>query len=236
MHSLFQFVAPPSPCGYLPDRVWRLGYEIVRDITPVEYRKRLEEGWRRFGFALFRPRCPDCQACQSLRVPVATFRPNRSQRRAWRDNQDLRVVVGPPSVTDEKLELYDRFHDFQTEQKGWPLHAPKEEDSYAESFVDNPFPTQEWCYYLGDRLVGVGYADCLPGAMSAIYFFYDPAERQRSLGTFNVLRLLTEAVRRGIPHLYLGYFVEGCRSLEYKSNFCPNQVLGAGGRWVDFHS
>jgi arginine-tRNA-protein transferase len=236
MHSLFTFTTPPSSCGYLPDQTWRLGYEIVGDITPAEYRRRLERGWRRFGFAMFHPKCPECQACQSLRVPVETFRPNRSQRRAWTANEDLTVAIGAPSVTDEKLDLYDRFHAFQTENKGWPEHGPKEEASYRESFVDNPFPTQEWCYFLDGRLVGVGYVDCLPKAMSAIYFFYDPAARRRSLGTYNVLRILTEADRKDVPYLYLGYFVEGCGSLEYKAGFRPNEVMSAEGEWRRFRT
>ena len=74
------------------------------------------------------------------------------------------------------------------DEKGWPDHGPKDPADYADSFVDNPFPTEEWCYYLGDRLVGVGYVDVLPDGLSAIYFFYDPDERDRSLGTFNVCR------------------------------------------------
>jgi arginyl-tRNA--protein-N-Asp/Glu arginylyltransferase len=236
MHSLVQFTAPSSPCGYLPDRVWRLGYEIVGEISPEEYLDRLRHGWRRFGFALFRPKCPSCQACQSLRVLVEHFRPNRSQRRAWKANEDVRVVVGAPSVSDEKLELYDRFHAFQVDRKDWPEHEPKEERSYIESFVDNPFPTQEWCYYLGDRLLGVGYVDFLSGAMSAIYFYYDPRERSRSLGTFNVLSIIQDAFERQIPHLYLGFFVKGCASLEYKANFTPNQVFDWDESWFDFQA
>jgi leucyl-tRNA---protein transferase len=208
----------------------------VGAMTPAEYRQRLMHGWRRFGFSMFRPTCPRCQACQSLRVLVDRFRPNRSQRRACARNADLRIEVGEPSVSAEKVELYDRFHAFQVDKKDWPEHAPKEESSYVESFVDNPFPTQEWCYYRDDQLIGVGYVDRLPEAMSAIYFFYEPSERKRSLGTFNVVAVIQEAARRGIPHLYLGYYVEGCRSLEYKANFVPNQVVNQEGDWRDFRA
>ena len=70
--------------------------------------------------------------------------------------------------------------------------------------------------------------------MSAIYFFYDPDLRGRSLGTFNVMCLLEECALRKLTYLYLGYYVQGCRSLEYKGNFAPNQTLGADGKWHDF--
>jgi len=234
MESLFTFTSPPSRCGYLPDREWQLHYEIVGQLTPAEYQNRLQNGWRRFGYSLFRPACPGCQMCQSLRVPVATFRPDRSQRRAWVANADVAVTVGEPAVSPEKLDLYDKFHAHQHEMKGWPGHGAETVADYLESFVDNPFPTEEWCYWLGDRLIGVGYVDHLPEGLSAIYFFYDPDERQRSLGTFNVLSVLRAAADRQLPHLYLGYYVEGCRSLEYKGRFRPNEVITASGGWEPF--
>jgi arginine-tRNA-protein transferase len=235
MESLFRYVAPPSSCGYLPDQTWSLEYDLVGDLTPADYQERLLSGWRRFGAMLFRPRCPACTACRSLRVLVDRFRPNRSQRRAWKINQDhVDVRIGAPSVSRAKLRLYDRFHEFQSDHKGWPLHPAKDVDSYAQSFVDDPIGTEEWCYFLNDRLVGVGYVDVLDVGMSAIYFFYDPEERQRSLGTWNVLRVIEECRERGLPHLYLGYYVAGCESLAYKGNFAPNQILTPDGMWVDF--
>ena len=129
--------------------------------------------------------------------------------------------------------MYDRFHAFQTEHKGWPEHPAKDESSYRESFVNNPFRTEEWCYYLAGQLVGVGYVDALPGGLSAIYFYYEPAQRQRSLGTWNALNVIAEAARRRMPFAYLGYYVPGCSSLAYKARFAPNQIF-EDGHWHNF--
>ena len=172
----------------------------------------------------------------ALRVPVATFRPDRSQRRALKSNSDIELVVGEPDISEEKLLLYDRFHESRAEDKGWQVHGPKDPQEYASSFLDNPFPTEEWRYYLGGRLLGVGYVDVLPAAMSAIYFYYDPDESRRSLGTYNVLSIIREAASRKLPYVYLGYYVEGCGSLEYKARFRPNEVLGPDGEWGTFRS
>jgi arginine-tRNA-protein transferase len=235
MISLATFTSPLSDCGYLPDRQWQLQYEVVGELSPGEYQERLEAGWRRFGFMLFRPACPECRMCRSLRVPAAAFRPDRSQRRAWKASQaDLRIEIGEPAVTIENLELYDRFHAYQSDTKAWPERGPKSPLDYIESFVHNPFPTEEWRYSLGDRLVGVGYVDRLAGGLSAIYFFHDPDELHRSLGTFNVLSVIREAQRSDLPYVYLGYHVEGCRSLEYKGRFRPNEILGLDGEWRAF--
>lgn len=235
METLFQYISPPSPCSYLPDQLWSLEYEIVSQVSAAEYMVRLRTGWRRFGNMLFRPRCRACQACQSLRIVAESFRPNRSQRRARIANEDeVQLVIGAPCVTRERLRLYDQYHKFQSSHKGWPEHPAKDEASYFNSFVANPFATEEWCFYLGEELVGVGYVDALSGGLSAIYFFYQPSHRHRSLGTWNVLRLIEECQLRNLPHLYLGYFVQDCPSLRYKADFHPNQVLIPDGNWVDF--
>lgn len=232
MLSLYTFTAPASPCGYLPDRDWRLRYEVVGALTAAEYESRLLSGWRRFGFSLFVPACPACAACQSLRVDVARFRPSDSQKRSWKRNAGaVTLTVGEPCVTPEKLALYDAFHAHQAEVVGWPDRGPESAAEYAAAFVENPFPTEEWQYHLDGRLVGVGYVDPLAVGPSAVYFFHDPAERKRSLGTFNVLSVIDRARRDGLPHAYLGLYVAGCRSLEYKANYRPHEVL-VGGEWA----
>jgi arginine-tRNA-protein transferase len=244
MESLFRYIATPSTCGYLPAQQWSLEYEYVAEMSPAEYLQRMIEGWRRFGNMLFRPACPACRACQALRVVAGRFRPDRSQRRARKANEgDVELRIGTPAVTRTKLALYDRYHTYQAAVRGWPEHPPRDASSYADSFVLHPFPVEEWCYYLAGRLIGVGYVDHLaegPGdlagqeGLSAIYFFWDPDERRRSLGTWNILCLIDEAVRRGLPYVYLGYYVAGCSSMEYKPRFAPNEVRGADGVWRPF--
>lgn len=235
MESLFQYVSPPSQCGYLPDQLWSLQYEVVAEISSDEYLERMLSGWRRFGNMLFRPRCRVCRACLSLRILVEHFRPSRSQKRARKKNEsDVKLVIGKPSVTRAKLILYDRYHQFQATNKNWPLHPAKDPESYLQSFVENPIPTEEWQYFVDNRLVGVGYVDVLTNGLSAIYFFYDPDQRERGLGIWNVLRLIEECQKRRFPHLYLGYYVKDCPSLNYKAGFVPNQTLQWGGDWVDY--
>ncbi len=246
MYSLVSFTTPPGSCNYLPAEQASLEYEVVAELSPEEYLHRMLDGWRRFGRMLFHPVCPACRACRALRVRALVFRPDRSQRRCrQRNDGEVELRIGPPAVTGAKLALYDRYHAFQADQKGWPEYGPKDVEEYARSFVAQPFEVEEWCYYLGGRLVGVGYVDCLPdpsvgrqaegaGGLSAIYFFYDPGERDRGLGTWNVLCTIEEARRRRLPYVYLGYSVDGCRSMEYKARFVPNERRGDDGVWRVF--
>ena len=228
MEAAVTFLSTVSSCAYLPDRLWQLRYELVLRLGPADYMQRLQQGWRRFGWVMFRPECPSCRMCESLRVPVATFQPNASQRRAWKRNHgEVTVRIGAPSLSQDRLDLWARFHRHGHEVKGWPPEA----SGGPGGLLENPFPIEEWTYYVGNRLIGVAYADALPEGLSAIYCYYDPTERARSLGTFNILSLLASARERRLPHVYLGYYVAGCRSMEYKRHFRPNEVLRPDGTW-----
>ena len=192
-------------------------------------------GWRRFGYTLFRQKCSGRGACRSLRVDAARFRPDRSQRRSCKMNSgSVRLQIGPPALAREKVALFDRFHAERSETRGWAPYQTGDLAEFASSFLLNPFPTYEWCYYLGETLVGLGYVDQLNGGLSAIYFVRDPAHRQRSLGTWNVLCLVDQARALGLPHVYLGYHSDGCPSLEYKGKFRPHEHLDSDGVWRDF--
>lgn len=223
-----RFFAPLSRCEYLPAETARLEYLLVEQMTAAEYREWLHRGWRRFGHVMFRAACPSCRQCQSLRVPVASFQPHRTQRRIWKANSgSVTLTIGEPSPSQEVRDLYEKFHQHQHAAKGWP--SPDADG--VDGFFPNPFPTEEWRYLVDGRLAGVGYVDALPDALSAIYFFYDPGDRHRSLGTFNVLSVIEQARQRGLSQVYLGYYVEGCRSLEYKARFGPYEILGPDGSW-----
>ena len=193
------YLDAPSQCGYLPDQLWSLEYRIAAELAAPQYAELLLRGWRHFGRALFRPRCRGCSACTSIRVDVARFRPDRSQRRAWSRNQgDLRLDIAEPTAGPEQLDLYRRYHAHQEQAKQWPDRQGETLDEYHETFVDNPFPVQEWRYTLAGKLVGVGYVDPLPVGPSAITFIHDPDHRDRSLGTYNVLALVDHARALGL--------------------------------------
>jgi len=229
----------PSPCEYLPHESAQLLYGTAPHLLPSQYSELLRAGWRRFGSNVFRPDCPSCRKCLSLRVPVAAFRPSRTQRRIWKHHTgEVQVRIGTPCLTLERLEVYRAFHEHGHLTKGWPDRSAEDRREGASGlgvFLANPFPTEEWSYWIGDRLAGVGYVDVLDEGLSAIYFFHDPRDARRSLGTVNILHLIEAARQRGLPHVYLGYYVDGCRSLEYKARFKPNEVF-TGATWETFNA
>jgi leucyl-tRNA---protein transferase len=219
------FITPPAACQYLPDQVAQLRYLTSDPWSPADYAQLLQRGWRRFGIVAFTPACPACTRCQPLRVIVASFHPRATQRRTWRRNvSEVSIRVGPPALTQATRDLFERFHRYKANTQAWPLP----DGDLLAMLADPRFPTEQWTYCIGDVPVAVGYVDALPVGLSAVYFFYDPDQRHRGLGTFNVLSIVAAARERGLPHVYLGYYVRGCRSMEYKTAFQPSEVFAAG--------
>ncbi len=222
---MFRIVERPRVCSYLPGE--RASLEITFDptITPDRYGELLRRGYRRFGWQVFRPVCRNCCACISMRVDVGAFTPGASDRRVLRQNQNIRAEFAPTLVSQEHVDLYNRYQTFMHVEKGWPLQAHSL-DSYLEAFVAGPSGIgYEWRYFSGRQLVGVSLMDKAPGAISLVYFYYHPDWRRHSPGRFSILNQLQYAKQQGIAYAYLGYWVEACPSLNYKSRYGPHEVL-----------
>ena len=52
-------------------------------------------------------------------------RPQPTPALAANDNE-VSLVIGIPEMTEDKLDLYDRFHHFQHSNVGWSDHGPKQ--------------------------------------------------------------------------------------------------------------
>ncbi len=230
MRLLERVVEKPRACSYLAGRAASLEVRVMLDVTGEELEALLERGWRRFGPMYFRPVCAACSECVSLRIVVDRFAPTKSQRRAARACAGLRRVVGRPRVDDERLALYAKWHAAREITRGWDPN-PETRERYALEFAF-PHPcAREAAFYDdqapgGSRLVGLGLFDETPHALSAAFFFFDPDYGRLSPGTANVLSLVDDARAAGLPHVYLGYRVAGCASLEYKGLFRPHEALG----------
>jgi arginyl-tRNA--protein-N-Asp/Glu arginylyltransferase len=230
-----KFKTPPRQCEYLPERQAQMAHAEALELSPEIYLQLINERWRRFGYWLFRPECPDCNACQPIRVPVKEYKPNRIQRRIIKANSVLRLEVGKPIIDEARINLYVAHHDYHVETRGW--HASDEASAVQGimNFTISPLPVQEWAYYLGDELVAITYVDQLPDGFSGIYFYHSPEHRKYSLGNWICISMILRALQLGFDYIYFGYYVQGNISMEYKSAFRPNEVL-QDGVWVPFLS
>jgi arginine-tRNA-protein transferase len=218
--------SPPSPCPYLRGRDSRLVALRPDELTPPLYRLFLDLNFRRLGPVVYRPACEGCRECRQLRVDVERFRSTRAQRRCAKRNADVVAETGPPEATREKHEVYRRYlearHDGQM-SGSW--------EEFRDFLHDAPSFAREVVFRAGERLLGAGIYDLGPEAVSAVYFYFDPDLGGRSPGTLNVLWLVSECRRLGVPWLYLGYHVAGSPSMAYKAGFRRHEILGDDGQW-----
>jgi leucyl-tRNA---protein transferase len=218
-------VLPEHDCPYLPPRRAITRGLLVGRASPEIYHDFLDAGFRRSGKLIYQPVCHGCRQCVSIRVPVDQFRPSKSQRRYFRRNADLIVRGGLPMPTPEKQQLYDRY------VTGWHGHTKTE--SFESFLYESPVETIEFCYRnTAGRLLAVGICDISPQSLSSVYFYFDPTDAKRGLGTFGALYELEWAAKAKIPFYYLGYWVHGCGAMQYKANYRPCELLLPDGRWV----
>jgi arginyl-tRNA--protein-N-Asp/Glu arginylyltransferase len=220
---------PEHPCSYLPDRAARNRAFVTDRLPGGLYHRFMDAGFRRSGRLVYQPTCAGCRACIPVRVPVATFQPSKSQRRAMRRNADLSIGAGAPTPTQEKHALYARY------LRGWHGRDDDGYEAFASFLYDSPVETAEFEYRDADgHLVAVGICDVCEASMSSVYFYFDPAHAARGLGTFGALYEIAAAAKLGVPYYYLGYWIRGCGPMQYKTAFRPCELLGTDGIWRPF--
>jgi len=225
---LFQTL--PHACGYYPGRT---AQNLVIDPAAPQldrlYGAALDHGFRRAGGHLYFPHCPSCHACTPCRIDVANFKPDRSQRRCLKRNDDLIVRECMAGYNSERHALYSRY--LRTRHPGGGMDEAEASD--FRRFLTAPWsPTVFLELHQGERLLAVAVTDVCITGISAVYTFYDPDEQERGLGTFAILQQIELAKRRGIPWVYLGFWIEGHPKMDYKRRFKPLQIRTAEG-WVD---
>ena len=217
------------PCGYWPERSARdLVLDPRDDRLPRLYPMALASGFRRSGDIVYRPHCRGCQACVAVRLPVAAFTPDRSQRRCLARNADIDVRILPAQRSDEQFELYQRYLRARHRGGGMDDHGTFEFDQFlVGAWSQGRF--MELREHATHRLLGVAVTDLVGDeALSAVYTFYDPDATTRGLGTLAILKQVEWARRDGREHLYLGYWIAGHRKMDYKRRFGP--LEGFDGR------
>jgi len=83
------------------------------------------------------------------------------------------------------------------------------------------------------ELIAVALTDKMADGLSMVYSYFNPEHEDRSLGTFMILDHIARVRAAGLPHVYLGYWVNGSRKMNYKVRFQPQEHLGPKG-WERF--
>ncbi|MCQ2576038.1 MAG: leucyl/phenylalanyl-tRNA--protein transferase [Treponema sp.] len=242
-------------CGYFKDKESHSIYTVTewvrQEVDPnitdeLMLGFFLEQGFRRFSNMFYIQDCKGCSQCIPIRVPVKNFETSKSQRVAWRKNQDLEISLNfdkEDFTTEEKvfmLREYDKYHN-----QGDPEYSAKTLEM-TKIQLHHMCETFEGCanmeYRLNGKLIAVGILDFAKDrngkytSLSSNYFYYDVSEelKERSIGVFSVLKEIELCKELDIPYYYLGLYLPGCRKMNYKIKYLPCELF-LNGKWQLFN-
>ena len=223
------FLSRSSACPYLPNQTEQMVFtDLCAAVAPQKLHDQLSRsGFRRSQSVAYKPNCPECQACRAVRVLVEEFNPSPNLRRIAKRNSDISAVILPAKGRAEHFTLFRRY--LNARHRGGGM-AGMTFDDYLAMVQDTPIPVELVEFRTANNeLYGVCITDPLDDGLSLVYSFFDPDFAKYSPGKYIILWHLEEAKRRGLPHVYLGYWIKESQKMAYKASFQPMEAHGLKG-------
>jgi leucyl-tRNA---protein transferase len=232
------FLTAPSPCPYVEGQFERKVFtHLVGGKAPEMNDLLTQGGFRRSQNIAYRPACEACRACISVRIIADEFQTTKNMRRVIQRNADLIGEMHDAEPSTEQYSLFRTYLDARHRKGGMSDmtvldYAMMVEDTHVDTKVIEYRKRGPDTFITGKgtgELIAVALTDKMGDGLSMVYSYFDPEFDDRSLGTFMILDHIARARAMGLPHVYLGYWVNGSRKMEYKVRFLPQEHLGPKG-------
>lgn len=234
LQKLQFYVTTGYSCGYLPNKLAQSLIAAPQYLVDAKvYNSLIQQGFRRSGKFAYRPHCENCKECIPVRIVVNDFTPNRSQKRAFKQHQNITATILPVDFYEAHYTLYAAYQRTRHSDQSKPDANAEENDiaQYRNFLCQTNVESVmvEFRDAHGLRMVSV--IDIVQDGISAVYTFYDTSDEKASYGTYNVLWQTEWTKSLGLPYLYLGYWIKDSRKMAYKQNYKPLEKL-IDGEWV----
>lgn len=232
------FLTAPSPCPYLDGQFERKVFTHLVGDKAAEMNDLLTQGgFRRSQNIAYRPACETCRACVSVRILAQEFSASRNMKRVLQHNSDLVGHMHNAEPSTEQYSLFRSYLDARHRRGGMSDmtvldYAMMVEDTHVDTKVIEYRRRGPDTFITGKgqgELIAVALTDKMADGLSMVYSYFNPDFEDRSLGTFMILDHIARARAMGLPHVYLGYWVNGSRKMNYKMRFMPQEHLGPKG-------
>lgn len=227
-------ISKTFPCNYLPEEEERLLIAVDDRLhTPDKYEWLMTQGFRRSGDQSYRPHCPNCSACHSVRVQVQNFIPSKSQKRSLKRNKHFNILQSS-HLKDNYYPLFENYiNTLHHDGSMFPASFEQFQGFLSSNltkqlFIETWEPASD--EHEEDKLICVAVTDVLTHGLSAVYTFYHPDYRANGLGVFSILTQLRLCDEMNLPFLYLGYQIDECKKMNYKNRYFPFERF-IDGQW-----
>ena len=232
--SLQFYATAPYACSYLENLEARSQVATPPQLINTEaYSELIRAGFRRSGHFTYRPYCDQCQRCIATRIPVSDFVANRSQRRAFKNHQNLQAKIMALQFVPEHFTLYQDYQRSRHAQQidgTAPDSIEDEEDQYRQFLIQSHIDSFLVEFRENGVLRMVSVLDVVNDGLSSVYTFFDAQIDHASFGTYGVLWQVEKAKELNLAYVYLGYYIEKSRKMSYKALFKPLEGL-VDGSW-----
>jgi leucyl-tRNA---protein transferase len=203
----------------------------AQEFSLREWEKLLAKGWRHNGQMIYRTSRDLNEEDGSmyhvvpLRYRLKNFEMSKSQRKIWRQNQDLTYDIKPLNITDEIHAL------FKQHTSRFKHRVPDSIFDFVTSVPNSPFISFQLEIRKESKLIAITFFDYTRHALSSTYAAFDLAESKRSLGIYTLLLEIHIANANKKAYHYPGYTYREPSLMDYKKRFKGVEYFDWWNEW-----